>query len=151
MNVSLHPSLAHLPTKQDAPCFQLLVLCFASVLLSFESLEELAGNQASFAPKHLSHVPEALAYMANMEEHSGKSGGSPAIFLPHVGTESWEWHLGSHLQKKGVIIVNNRNGIDWIYWQQHVSRNFLLHRGNTWQQLTLIMATISSERVWEVD
>lgn len=46
----------------------------------------------------------------------------------YLDTESREWCLGSHLQKKWVMPVNNRSGISWTYWEQHVSHNLLLHQ-----------------------
>ena len=47
---------------------------------------------------------------------------------PHLDTASREWHLGSHLQKKWVMPVNNISGIRWFCWEQHVSHNLLLHQ-----------------------
>lgn len=49
---------------------------------------------------------------------------------PHLDTESWERHFGSHLQKKWVMPVKSRSGISWIYWEQHVSHNLLHQQGN---------------------
>lgn len=45
---------------------------------------------------------------------------------PHLDKGNWQWHLGSYLQKKWVIPVNNRSGISWISWEDHVSHTLLL-------------------------